>query len=387
MVTQKILKGITWNHSRGYIPMIATAQRFMELNAGVQISWSKRSLQDFADKPIGQLAEDFDLLVLDHPWIGYGAEEKKFLPLDKLLSTDFLEDQKANSVGKSFESYVYDDQTWAIPIDAATPVASFRPDLMKKHGLAVPGTFDQLLDLARQGKVIMPGIAIDTLMNFFMFCASLGEEPFLVQGQVVSEKSGLQALALYKSLTDRIDPLCFGLNPIKVYERMSTTDDYLYCPFAYGYSNYARTGYTKSKLQFTDIVSLESTTAQPMTSTLGGTGLAISSRCVHKETAIQYLEYVASADCQEGLYFDSGGQPAHLKAWHSPCSNIATDQFFINTLPALKRAYLRPRHNGYIHFQDHGGDIIRNYLMQGGNPREVLLQLHQLLNSHPTWHP
>jgi len=62
-----ILKGITWNHSRGFLPMVATAQRFAELYPNVQITWEKRSLQAFADYSIQELAERFDLLVIDHP--------------------------------------------------------------------------------------------------------------------------------------------------------------------------------------------------------------------------------------------------------------------------------------------------------------------------------
>ena len=55
MSEQIILKGITWNHSRGFVPMTATAQRFSELNPNVEITWEKRSLQQFADLSIGQL--------------------------------------------------------------------------------------------------------------------------------------------------------------------------------------------------------------------------------------------------------------------------------------------------------------------------------------------
>lgn len=379
-VTQKIIKGITWDHSRGYVPMIATAQRFMEKYPDVKITWEKRSLQDFADKPIGLLAAEYDLLVIDHPWIGYGAEENKFLALDNYLPPAFLEDQKVNSVGRSFESYTYNNKLWSLPIDAATPVASYRPDLMQKKHCSLPTTFDEVLKMAEKGYVILPGIAIDTLMNFFMFCVSLGEAPFTEKEVVISEKTGLEALALYKSLTDKVDPLCFDLNPIKTYEQMAASDDYLYCPFAYGYVNYAWQGYADNRLEFTDLVKLKDTSDQPLSSTLGGTGLAIAAHCQEKEIAIQYIEYVASAGCQQNLYINSGGQPAHLKAWQNRAANQSTGQYFNATLPALQRAYLRPRHNGYIHFQDQAGKFIRDYLRTGGSAHNLLQQLNHLQN-------
>ena len=43
------LRGITWGHSRGFTSVVATAQRFNELNPDVEIVWEKRSLQAFAD--------------------------------------------------------------------------------------------------------------------------------------------------------------------------------------------------------------------------------------------------------------------------------------------------------------------------------------------------
>ncbi|MGH9619970.1 MAG: carbohydrate ABC transporter substrate-binding protein, partial [Bryobacteraceae bacterium] len=64
------LKGITWRHTRGYLPMVATAQRFCELNPEVLIRWETRSLQQFADSPVEELAREFDLLVIDHPSMG-----------------------------------------------------------------------------------------------------------------------------------------------------------------------------------------------------------------------------------------------------------------------------------------------------------------------------
>ncbi|MBW7895866.1 MAG: carbohydrate ABC transporter substrate-binding protein, partial [Opitutaceae bacterium] len=50
------LRGIAWNHSRGFTPMVATAQRYGELHPHVEITWEKRSLQAFADAPIEKLA-------------------------------------------------------------------------------------------------------------------------------------------------------------------------------------------------------------------------------------------------------------------------------------------------------------------------------------------
>ncbi|EHQ30597.1 ABC transporter substrate-binding protein [Mucilaginibacter paludis] len=370
------LKGITWNHSRGFVPMTATAQRFSELNPSVNISWEKRSLQQFADLSIQQLAERYDLLVIDHPWAGFAAKTGSILPFDQYLPEDFLKDQEQNSVGHSYESYAYNGHQWALPIDAATPVASSRPDLLEKHGLSLPKTYDELLTLAKLGLVAFPAIPIDSLMTFYTFCCSLGEDPCQHDDTVISEATGIKALKLYRELAQNIDVACFHRNPIQTYEAMTLTDDIAYCPFAYGYSNYSRKGYARKLLHFHDMIILDGTSN--LRSSLGGTGLAVSANCKHVDIAMQYAEFVASPQCQQGIYTENGGQPGHLTAWTDEDNNHKTHNYFINTLPALQRAYLRPRYFGHMFFQDHAGDVVRNYLMNGGSEQQVLADLNNL---------
>ena len=376
------LKGITWNHSRGFLPMVATAQRFSELHPDVQITWEKRSLQQFADFSIQELAERFDLLVIDHPWAGFAAKTKSIIPLDNYLPEAYLIDQQKNSVGTSYESYHYDGHLWALPIDAATPVAASRPDLLAKKGLRLPESFEDLMALANLGLVAFAGIPIDVLMNFYTLCCSLGEDPCQNDDQVVSNETGIQALQLYRRLASKMDPANFNRNPIQVYEAMTQTDDIAYCPFAYGYANYSREGYARKTLHFHDMISLDGKTN--LRSTLGGTGLAISSKCKEIAIAAAYAEYVGSGDCQQTLFFESGGQPGHLSAWKNEEVNRQSHSYFSNTLPALERAFLRPRYHGSMFFQDHAGDVVRDYLMNGGSEQQVLSALNELYHKSKT---
>jgi len=376
------LRGITWNHSRGFLPMVATAQRFSELNPHVQISWEKRSLQQFADFSIQELAERFDLLVIDHPWAGFAAKTKSIIPLDNYLSEAYLTDQQLNSVGASYESYHYDGHLWALPIDAATPVAASRPDLLAEKGLKLPESFEDLMVLANLGLVAFAGIPIDVLMNFYTICCSLGEDPCQSDDQVVSTETGVKALSLYRMLANKIDKENFNRNPIQVYEAMTQSDEIAYCPFAYGYANYSRKGYARKPLHFHDMISLNGKTN--LRSTLGGTGLAISSKCEELTVAAAYAEYVGSPACQQTLFFESGGQPGHLSAWKNEEVNRQSHNYFSNTLPALERAFLRPRYHGSMFFQDHAGDVVRDYLMNGGSEQQVLSALNELYHKSKT---
>lgn len=63
------VKGVTWKHDRGLAPLLATAKRFAELDPGMRIEREARSLQDFGDSPLERLAEQYDLIVLGHPFM------------------------------------------------------------------------------------------------------------------------------------------------------------------------------------------------------------------------------------------------------------------------------------------------------------------------------
>ena len=79
------LKGIAWNHTRGFTSVVATAQRFEELNPNVRITWEKRSLQAFADASLDELTDNYDLLIMDNPHVSIAARDKNLLAFDDYL--------------------------------------------------------------------------------------------------------------------------------------------------------------------------------------------------------------------------------------------------------------------------------------------------------------
>jgi multiple sugar transport system substrate-binding protein len=370
-----ILNGITWGHSRGITPLLAYSQRFSELYPSVEVTWKKRSLQEFADYPIELLTRHYDLLIIDHPWVGCAADLRCVLPLDEHLPATYLDEQAAHSVGPSHQSYFYKDHQWALTIDAATPVASFRPDLFRKHNADRPQTWDELIALTKEGKVAAPAIPIDVLMNFYTFCIAHGEEPFQDEEKVIDTETGLKALTMMQEFYSLLDKRFFGYNPIAVAEAMSKEDAYWYCPFAYGYSNYSRRGYAKHLLQYADVVSFNN---EKLRTTIGGTGLAVSAFSQHKELAIEYARQIVSPEVQSTFYVEHGGQPGHLSAWENEAANRLCKNYFANVLPAMERGFVRPRYNGYFHFQDRAGEPLQQFLQQGGNPEKLLKDMNVL---------
>ncbi len=371
MASKIVLKGITWNHSRGIVPLLAASQRFHELHPNVEIQWSKRTLQQFADFPIEKLTEEYDLLIIDHPWVGCAAATNCVLPLEQYVPKEYLQNQLENSVGYSHLSYEYNKHQWALAIDAAAPFASYRKDLFEENNIAIPQTWDDVIALAKIGKVAVPAIPIDLLMNFYTFCIAAGETPFANKHEVVSEAIGIAALQNMYQLYSLVAPSMFTKNPIAVAELMTNSNDYWYCPFAYGYSNYSRVGYAKNLLHYTDIVSYNN---QKLQTTIGGTGLSVSAFSQHKNEAVAFATMVCSQECQSTVYVQNGGQPGHLAAWKNELANTFTNHFFYNNLPAMERGYVRPRYNGYLHFQDLAGDPVQDFL--SGKEKDASVTLH-----------
>lgn len=376
MSNKILLKGMTWDHSRGFTSIVATSQRFHELHPNIDIQWSKRSLQEFADQPIDNLAQAFDFLVIDHPWAGFAAASGVLLPLDKYLPEAVLKNLCQHSVGQSHKSYQFNGQQWALAIDAACPVSARRLDLLEKADTEAPRSFDELIALGKRGLVCCPSIPLDVYGNFLNLCVAAEAPIFTNDDEIVDRDAGILALERLKELADVVPHRFFELNPIRTMEVMSTTDEFAYAPYTYGYTNYSRVGYAQHAVSFGDVIGIEAD--KPGATMLGGTGLAISAKCQHPEIAAQYAQYVASEEIQSGLFYEMGGQPGHRQAWLNEQADHDCMNFFSNTLPTLDRAFLRPRYSGYLDFQDNAGIPIQDFLRDGGNVNTLFDKLNAM---------
>ena len=366
MIVAKIqLKGMSWDHPRGHDPMVATATRFGELFPEIDIQFSTRSLKDFGDFPIEKLTDTYDIIVIDHPFCGVAVETGCILPLETLVGADFLAEQAANSVGPSHRSYVFGGHQWALASDAAGHVSAHRPDILAKLDLGAPRTWDEVMTLARKqagtgyGQVALPTVPVDAIMAFCSIATTHGEDPFQDSEHVVSRQMGQFVLEFLQEIVKLGHPLSTKRNPPQTLDIMSDTDEISYVPLLFGYSNYGRPGFRPNVVRFAPVPSGAG-------GILGGAGVAISAKCANVEAAAAYARYVADPDTQRGLYFQSGGQPGHRKAWIDPEVNAACSNFFLDTLPGLDAAYLRPRYLGYMHVQETSGQIINRFLDNGG---------------------
>jgi len=352
--------------------MVVTSDVFCDVHyPHVRIIWEKRSLQAFADRPIEEMADDYDLMVIDHPHVGDVASSGMLSALDGIGRDEELQLLEKQSTGDSHISYNFNGHQWALAIDAATPVSAFRPDLLP----ITPKTWDDVVELANAGQVVWPLIPINALMSFYNVLANKGHD-FGVSSQGIEVEVGVDALIQMKRVSTQVPRFCFDMDPIAAYEWLANRNSHSYCPYLYGYSNYAKTGFRPNIVAAIDAP--DHAGLGPIGSPIGGTGIAISSRCQHIDIAQDYAFWIASEECQKGLFFDAGGQPANAAAWTDPSCNNKTADFFKNTLKTLEKSYLRPRHIGYMSFQDVAGDVIRDCLLGAISEKDTVVEVNSL---------
>lgn len=349
------MRGMTWDHPRGVDPLLA-ASREWQAKTGQEIVWDRRSLQDFETFPVEELARQYDFIVIDHPHVGQVADAGCLVPLDEACDPAALAEIAAGSVGQSYASYHWKGHQWALPIDAATQVQAWVPGRIA----APPGRWDDVLALAREGRLALPLLPPHSLMTLFSLCG-LDGVALNVYGPELFPAEAASAYARLLHLAELLGPEAYAMDPIAALDAMSGAESVIAAsPFLYGYVSYALEGFRPTRVAFHDLPVTGA--AGPAGSALGGTGLAISASSVHREEAAAFAQWVAGGAVQTALYAPSGGQPGHSQAWRDEGLNRQTADFYKATRATLDRAWLRPRHSGYMGFQQAASDRLNEAL-------------------------
>jgi len=373
------LKGLTWDHPRGYAPLAAGLAEYRQRNPQINVQWDRRTLREFGEAPIEQYVDQYDLIIVDHPFAGFAAAQRILVDLAPSLNDAEKDRFARDSVGPSWNSYWYEGGLWAYPIDAATQVASYRPDLLIALSETVPETFDAVLQLGHRARevgkfVIVPACPTDAISLFFTLSANLGypipEERELFTGELVAR----EVLERLHALISEAHPESLNWNPIQVYEYMVSQSDAIYCPYGFGYSNYSRV-VTPVPLKFTNAPGVG--TRGCAGTMLGGTGVGVSKMSQYQGEAVAYAKWLTSPEHQRGTYVREGGQPASLTAWTDPSVNAAANGFFSSTLLTMQTAYVRPRFAGFVRFFEAAGIQINRCLRGDLDDRSLVLWLNE----------
>lgn len=375
------LRGMAWDHPRGYEPLKSVSKEFKKMNPGVSITWDIRSLKEFGDMPIEELIDGYDLITIDHPYMGQAHKNGLLLKLERHISKKVLATLEKQSVGPSFKAYTYDQHVYALPIDAAALVSSYRKDTMEELGLSLPETHEELDDFYKklpQGFSVAWALCpTDLWCTFLTLCAQFAG-PGFINNRVIDRDIGCNVLRKIKYHLDYIHPESLHWNPIQILDRMGEEDEIIYSPYIFGYTNYSRKGYTRNLVNFSNSPRRNNTNISTI---LGGVGLAVSARSNYQSMAVSFVEIVAGADIQEGIYTLNGGQPGNLIAWQSGRNDQICNSFFSDTISTLEKAYLRPRHPGWNQFQDLGASLLHSGILKNRSSENIMDDLNDLYNT------
>lgn len=353
------LKGITWQSRRARDPLTATLPAFRAAHPGIDVEWTARTLAGFEFEPVEQLARRYDLIILDHPFMGDAARKGYLLSLE-----DGLTGKDSDFIGPSLATYRFGGHVYAVPVDAACQVAVFRPDLMQQLGEAPPRTWAHVLTLGeaarRHGLSLAIGLSgVHSLMTFFTLMAGMGQPCATSPDEPLCDaRAAGEALSLMRRLLALCPPQVLDWNSIKLHEMMVAEDHFAYCPAVYCYATYAEAD-QRRPLRFADLPGYAD--PSPRGSTIGGTGLAISAHCSAPEAARTYASFAASAAAQLD-FARNHGQPARIEAFADAAIDQRFGGCFSATRATLEASWIRPRYAGYLGFQEHGGQMIESHL-------------------------
>jgi multiple sugar transport system substrate-binding protein len=345
----RTLTGLAWDHRRCWGPLEASVPGYSAAHPGLTIHWDRRSLYEFGEGRLEDALRDFDLVLLDHPFIGDVARNGLLAPFDAYLTDAARQTFAAESVGKSWQSYQADGRQWALPIDAAAQVASYRPDLLDRLGGEVPRTHGEVIALGgkarAQGKWLgLPLVPTDAMCLILTGAAIAGHPIAATEDLFLAESALADVLDRLREIVALAHPDSWSWNPIRCYDHMIARDDVVYVPFAFGYVNYASRG-EAPYLRFADIPA-----SPPIGSLLGGAGIGVSAFSKERDAAAEYALHLCSPEFQRSEYVTAGGQPGMLSAWTDTAVNRATHGFFRDTLATMRGAYLRGTHPGFVGF-------------------------------------
>lgn len=346
-----LITGIAWDHRRCWGPLDASIEPYRRLT-GEEVRWDRRSLYSFGEGDLGKFAQDYDLVIYDHPFVGDARKNGWLLDLNSFLTPQQKAHFASDEVGASWRSYAYSGGVWGLPVDTAAQTAAWRADLLERHGLVVPKTLDELPAFAERAAAFglsigWPSVPTDLMCTLVSIAASSGFNPGHGEDGFLSVAAIESAARSLKELARITYPKSREWNPIRCLDHMAANDDVAYVPYLFNYVNYSSAD-RERRISFGAPPIAQ--TGRPARTLLGGAGIGVSAKSANPQAAFEYAMHLCSPAYQSGDYVKYGGQPGSRTAWQSDACNAITGGFFRNTLPVMDHAYLRPTHAGFVPF-------------------------------------
>jgi multiple sugar transport system substrate-binding protein len=367
--------GLTWDHPRGYVALEQAAEKARA--EGLNLRWERQPLEGFESHPIEELAERYDIIVLDHPHLGDAVHGECLQPLESVFNAADIAQWRAQSIGQSFNSYGYAGKNWALPLDAASQVAVMRSDLLSEPA---PKTWTEVVELAARQPVCLSLAGPHAVLSLFSISGAFGEAPASRGAETLLAGDG--AVQAWEALSELYAKSFKGWsdkNPIGILNAMARGTEVVYCPLVFGYVTYAAPTDGSRALKF---VNVPAGPTGLLGSTLGGTGIGISRRAKVTDVLKAHLVDLMSLRTQAQYIPFADGQPSAREAWADAAVNTAWNDFFAGTSATLEKALVRPRHPGFVPFQTQASALVREALAERQPAAKVLGALQRLYEQH-----
>jgi multiple sugar transport system substrate-binding protein len=367
------LKGMTWSHPRGYDPMVACSEDWLQ-KTGVSIEWDKRRCRISRAFPSRNLrAITISSSSTTRMW---GRSRRKTALrhwMDRFgrpLSRRWPRAPSANP-SRATIGRVANGPSRSMRRPRCSPSGRIGSTRRRRYGRTSSTS-------RKPGEVLLPLRPPHSLMCLFTLCGNLGhpcsvdrDRPF------VDAETGVQAIEMIRELAALVEPACIGMDPIAVLDLMGEEGArYSLSPLIYGYVSYSLDGFRANRIAFADMPI--SGTDGLAGSALGGTGIAVSAFSENREAAIDFAYWIAGGAVQSDRYWRSGGQPGHAAGWEDEAANAATLGFYRNTRSTLEGAWLRPRHDGYMPFQEAASQRINRAVTSAEPAAKAVADLNDL---------
>ena len=364
------LRVLGWEHPRCILPLRASAERWRELRPNVRVGLTARPLASFNDQPLSDLIDAFDIVMVDHPFIGVAERQGLLVPLDTVLDRALLRELETESIGPSHSSYTRNGHQWAIGIDAACHVSASRPDRLPDP----PRDWSGVLELARRsaGRVAWPLYPTDCICSFLTLYVSAGGA-LTEQSAIFDRQPAGEVLDYLSEILPHLHRETLGLNPPAVLDRMANTDEIDFVPLTFGYRALAYPSDGSAPLAFAAPPAHRSGRPTPI---VGGAGIALSATTRNLSEAAAYVAWLAEPRQQVEIIATAGGQPGARRAWQG-----GGDRFFSATRPALEVAWVRPRAPWWPVLQERAGELLRAGLDRRDRSGDLWQALNDLLST------
>ncbi|GLY71567.1 extracellular solute-binding protein [Amycolatopsis taiwanensis] len=389
------LRGITWDHPRGIAALSACAAQFHR-ETGIAVEWTARPLHVFEDAPIAEPAREYDLVALDHPFVGDAVAGGVLAPLDAYWDPVDIADRKGDSAGPSHASYHWKSRLWGGAVDAACMVSAYQDG--RVDPVEVPRRWGAVEQFAlRYGReaVLLAANPTHLWCTLLSLCEAVAAaapdrsqkrqadgRPDWWRDTGIDPEVLAAALELAAALLRHCAPESLASDPITVLERLADrADTAIYSPLVFGYITYSRSRGRAAVVRFTDAPTVHGLDATVGT-LAGGVGLSVSAESEFPGDAAEFVRYATSAPVQRGRYSTAGGQAGRRSVWTDDRINEQVADFYRGTVATMDRAFLRPRLPGYPAYQRAASHTLHTALTNGTPTGDIVSSLNRLWRNH-----